>query len=512
MRRQFLAACLLAALAGLAACDRDAPPSAATVATAPVSQAPAIAWRNGDVDDAFAEARASGRPVLLYWGALWCPPCNKLKATLFQDPDFVALAGNFIPVYLDGDLPGAQAWGEEFGVRGYPTLVVLSPDREEITRLAGGNDTIVLVDILKRAAGRRASVASVVRNALANPQSLSREDWVVLADYGWEVDANRLAGDQAPETLLRRLATHAPSAPLQRRFTLLALACGGGKSKLKAAERAALLQVLADAGEIRANQSLLTHAGAGLVARATQAPAEAAQLGERLLAALQAGAGNGSSAEDRLDLVLVEIALARQQQPDGPLPVALLEKTQAAAAAVDAVSHSAHERQAIVSHAAYALQQAGDDAGAEQLLLDELPRSHTPYYYMPELAALAERRGDKVAAIQWLRKAYQGAQGPATRVQWGVLYVEGLVRLTPYEVETIETATAQVIAELGTQPRGYHQRTRQRFERLGKTLAAWSRGHGGAQALARLKVRSEQVCAQAALGEIDGGCVGWLRG
>ncbi len=61
-----------------------------------------------------------------------------------QDPAFIALTSKFVPVYLDGDEEGAQAWGERFGVRGYPTLIVLDPQRNEITRVAGGNDAAEL--------------------------------------------------------------------------------------------------------------------------------------------------------------------------------------------------------------------------------------------------------------------------------------------------------------------------------------------------------------------------------
>ena len=71
-----------------------------------------IAWREGDVADALAEAKEQGKPVILYWGAVWCPPCNQMKSTLFKDASFIAETEKFVPVYLDGDTAGAQEWGE----------------------------------------------------------------------------------------------------------------------------------------------------------------------------------------------------------------------------------------------------------------------------------------------------------------------------------------------------------------------------------------------------------------
>ncbi len=69
------------------------------------------------------------QPLFLYWGAVWCPPCNQVKATVFNRQGFIARSRFFVPVHLDGDSPSAQKLGARFKVRGYPTMILFRPGR-----------------------------------------------------------------------------------------------------------------------------------------------------------------------------------------------------------------------------------------------------------------------------------------------------------------------------------------------------------------------------------------------
>src|SRR5512139_3140554 len=168
----------VAAAAGLAlaGCDRrkkDEPPpppepqsTAATAAPAADDHLPpGIDWFKGDVDAAFAAAKAANKPVFLYWGAEWCPPCAQIKSTIFNKREFQERSRLFVPVYLDGDTPGAQKQGETFGVVGYPTMILFRPDGTEIARLPGGVDVAKYATILDAALVDAKPVAEILRAA-----------------------------------------------------------------------------------------------------------------------------------------------------------------------------------------------------------------------------------------------------------------------------------------------------------------------------------------------------------
>lgn len=510
-------AVLLVALAA-GGCSRKQPEpqpqAAAPVATEQSAAAgkhlpPGIDWFAGDVDAAFAEAKASGKPIFLYWGAEWCPPCAQIKSTIFNKREFQERSKLFVPVYLDGDTPSAQRHGEHFGVVGYPTMILFRPDGTEITRLPGTVDIARYATILDVALADARPVAEILK-AAASGGEVTTNDWRLLAYYSWATDNGRVL--PAPERLktFRRLHDRCPPelAPECGRlyFEYLGAAgreADGGKTPLNGLERAdARRQLLALLGAPAAAATnvdnvlyapedvitLLSDAGTPERKQLTGAWREA--LG-RLLSGPDAATLSGP---EQLNAVRAKMLLARLDAPDAELPPALLDEARSTVARVDAATTDGYARQAAVNAAAGLYWEAGLDDDANRLLVAELEKSKSPYYFMLDLAELAKKAGREEEAVEWLAKAYAGAQGPATRFQWGYNYLVGVLEMTPEDSARIERVGLEVIGELDGSPDAFYQRTRMRLEQLSAKLLEWGQSPERAPVVEKLRTRTGEIC------------------
>ena len=482
------------------------PPSAAVVQAAHAEDG--IAWRKGDVDAAFAEAKAGNKPVYLYWGAVWCPPCNQVKATIFNRQDFIERSRFFVPVYIDGDSPGAQKLGARFNVSGYPTMILFTPDGSEITRLPGEVDADQYMRVLAMGMNGARPVKATLAAALApggnGNSKLAPEDWRMLAYYSWITDEQQLIPKKDVATTLAKLAKACPADQMDTatRLDLRALAAAAdGKDARPRVDSAAADRVtamLANTELARKNFDTLANYAGSMVGYLTPAKSAARV---RLVTAWNGAldrfiADTSLATDDRLSAVNAKIELAKLDAPKGALPAPLLVTVREQAARADKETTDVYARQSVISGAGEVLAEAGLLDESDALLTTELKRSHSPYYFMLGLAANAKKRGDKTSELDWREKAYGAAKGPATRLQWGVGYVRALIENAPQDATRIENAAGQVIGELEATPETFYERNRRGLERMGKQLVAWNKNSQHNDSLQRLRAQMATVCAK----------------
>jgi thioredoxin-like negative regulator of GroEL len=468
-----------------------------------------VAWQpaanDGDIERAFATARSEGKPVLLYWGAKWCPPCNQLKATLFNRHDFIERSKSLVPVEIDGDLPGAQKLGSRFKVSGYPTMVLMRSDGTEITRLPGEADAPQVLQLLQLGLAGGRPTQLVLADA-RNGKRISGPEWRMLAFYSWITDESQLVPAAERPGVLAGLAAACPASEAESatRLMLKALADSDDGKGVKAdpALRTKVRGWLADAKVARAQMDVLTNYAAEIT-KALSSPGSADRKAivaayDAALQKLQADAS--LSRADRLTALNARVDLARIDAPKNErhpkVSAALQKQVRELSAQADREITDGYERQAVITGAAYVLGQAGLWSESDALLKANLAKSHSPYYLMSQLGGNARKLGHKEEALRWYEEAFSRSEGPATRLQWGAQYVGALVELAPADGARVERAVTRMIDDAAQDKSAFDGRSARSLSRVGKQLMQWNRDGKHDAVLERLRARLEPVCSK----------------
>ena len=88
-----------------------------------------------DFDEAEALARAEGKLLFVDFETTWCGPCKVMDEWVYTADDVVDASQLVVAVKVDGD--ERLDLKQRFGVSGFPTLILLTPEGEEINRASG---------------------------------------------------------------------------------------------------------------------------------------------------------------------------------------------------------------------------------------------------------------------------------------------------------------------------------------------------------------------------------------
>lgn len=454
-----------------------------------------IEWHQGDVESAFERAEQEDKPLFLYWGAVWCPPCAQVKKTIFSQREFIEKTKLFIPVYLDGDTESAQIWADRLDISGYPTMLVLSPQGREVLRLPTGLQIEAFNNVLDDALAQMVPIGEVLDNALTahDPGRVPDQTYRLLAYHSWSQDRKLDLSPEDKEYRFRLLAERVPQelGPERARLYLLwvdsALDLGrqdakeGKPFRLPKAQRKELdlrlHEILDDSELTLATLEYVSYMAGQLIEAAHPKDSRARRkLVDRWLDTTKWVENNESlSVDERLSVLIAALSINSLQNGDeGELDPDLVDRVSRRVEWTDKAADDTYTRQAALSTAGYLLRKVGRKDEARELYLAEVEKSDSPYYFMSSLARLAREAGDTEEAVSWMARAYDSAEGHATRFQWGTSYLVGLMDLTPEDAATIQAESERVLVELLGFADAFAGRNGVRIGRLERAYAEWN--------------------------------------
>jgi thioredoxin-like negative regulator of GroEL len=176
---------------------------------------------------AVSDAERTKRPILLDFGAVWCPPCNLMSAEIFGARPRPSVVDAFVLAEIDVDDPSSWPLKDRYEVGGYPTLLAIDAAGNEIGRLVGyrGVDPTVqwMDDVITGRALRPVDApsaeqaAALAWQAVRDGRTAKVSEWMDLAKVEPEQREFRLArftlGPNVEDA--RWLIEHAPGSAIE---------------------------------------------------------------------------------------------------------------------------------------------------------------------------------------------------------------------------------------------------------------------------------------------------------
>jgi thiol:disulfide interchange protein len=101
-------------------------------------------------DAAVAAAKEQNKPVVVVFSAVWCPPCQVMKRSVYPSKEVAALHDQFVWAYLDTDEDANADAARKHKVSGIPHIEFLSPTGKSLGNQVGSTSPADFSGTLKK--------------------------------------------------------------------------------------------------------------------------------------------------------------------------------------------------------------------------------------------------------------------------------------------------------------------------------------------------------------------------
>ncbi len=141
-----------------------------------VNKRASIPWKT-DLAEARKLSESTGRPLLTYLYTDWCTFCKQMEESTLRDPLITSrMAPSYVWLKLNAETdPEGKRLHDQWGVSGYPTIVILDPKGLEVDRMEGYFAAPKFKEIVEFFLSSPTSFGNIRDQAAQAPQSLTAQ-------------------------------------------------------------------------------------------------------------------------------------------------------------------------------------------------------------------------------------------------------------------------------------------------------------------------------------------------
>ncbi len=177
-----------------------------------------LPWFTGTFDELLAKAKTGNQLVFIDFWTDWCVWCKRLDAGAFSDDSVVADMKDVLCYSVDAESETGAPLAQKFFVRGYPALIVLSPDGTLRDVIGGYLTSDQLKSEMKRMREDKGTLSDLRRKVAQDPKSVD----AVYALMQKLVSIGDAAEAEVQRDLIAKLDPEGKSLPM-REFAFEAL-------------------------------------------------------------------------------------------------------------------------------------------------------------------------------------------------------------------------------------------------------------------------------------------------